>query len=83
MAKTKKRQSIHGVKRTRLDGAGRKPLLEEMKDDLLVWVLERRILGLHVSTTIIMRKALSLKNSDEKYSPESGMAGKSYAETRS
>ena len=36
---------------TRLDGAGRKPLLEELEDDLLVWVLERRSLGLHVSRT--------------------------------
>ena len=63
-----KRQSVHGAKRFRLDGAGRKPLLEELEDDFLEWVLERRALGLHVSRTLIMRKALFLKNSDEKYS---------------
>ena len=69
-----------------MDGAGRKPLLEELEDDLFVWVLERRSLGLHVSRTLIMPKALSLKNSDEKYSPDlefNAMAGKIYAETRS
>ena len=63
-----KRQSVHGAKRARLDGAGRMPLLEELEDDLLEWVLERRTLGLHVSRTLMMRKALSLKNSNEKYS---------------
>lgn len=45
------------VKRKRLDGAGRKPLDEEMEEELFQWIVKQRDRNLRVSRKMIVRKA--------------------------
>ena len=47
-------------KRTRLEGAGRKPLDETLEEELLLWITERRSAGLRVSRKIIAAKAKNI-----------------------
>ena len=47
-------------KRFRLEGAGRKPLSDEMEEALMEWITERRSKMLRVSRKIIRKKALVL-----------------------
>ena len=59
----------HGAKRKRLEGAGRKPLDQQMEEVLIEWIYDRREKGLRVSRKLFMKKALytyneKLKESD-------------------
>ena len=47
-----------GAKRKRLEGAGRKPLDQQMEEVLVEWIYDRREKGLRVSRKLIMKKAL-------------------------
>ena len=52
----------HGAKRKRLEGAGRKPLDQQMEEVLIEWIYDRREKGLRVSRRLIMKKALYIYN---------------------
>ena len=58
----------HGAKRKRLDGAGRKPLDQQMEEVLVEWIYDRREKGLRVSRKLIMKKALFIYNEKSKES---------------
>ena len=51
-----------GAKRKRLEGAGRKPLDQQMEEVLVEWIYDRREKGLRVSRKLIMKKALFIYN---------------------
>jgi len=55
-------KKYQGAKRKRLDGAGRKPLDQQMEEVLVEWIYSRREKGLRVSRTFIMKKALVIYN---------------------
>ena len=54
------KEKSNGAKRRRLDGAGRKPLNEQMEESLMEWIYQRREKCLRVSRKLIMKKALIL-----------------------
>ena len=46
-----------GLKRRRLDGGGRKVTNEELEEEVLMWIMDRRSAMLRVSRKLIMKKA--------------------------
>ena len=55
-----------GAKRQRLDGGGRHLTSEEIEQNLLEWIFDRRSKGLRVSRKIIMVKAAKFQEEKEK-----------------
>ena len=53
------RKKDHVAKRKRLDGAGRKPLDQQMEEALAEWIYNRRKKGRRVSRKLIMEKLFS------------------------
>ena len=51
-------KSVSNKKRKRLQGAGRKPLSDEMEEKVLEWIVERRTKMLRVSRKLIRKKAI-------------------------
>ena len=54
------KEKSNGAKRRRLDGAGRKPLNEQLEESLMEWIYQRREKCLRVSQKLIMKVALIL-----------------------
>ena len=50
------------AKRMRLEGAGCKPLVQQMEEVLVEWIYDRQEKGLQVSRKLIMKKALFIYN---------------------
>jgi hypothetical protein len=57
-----KDQEIETRKVRRLSGGCRKPLLENMKEELLLWIKEKNLKGLRVKDQYIAQKAKNLFN---------------------
>ena len=56
------RKKNNDAKRKRLDGAGRKPLYQQMEEALVKWIDNQQEKGLWVSQKLIMKKHLFIYN---------------------
>ena len=71
-----------GLKRRRLDGGGRKLTNDDLEEEVLIWIMDRRSAMLRVSRKLIMKKAKIIhdKSTDDPAVKESFVASRGWLE---